>query len=106
MIITRFASSDVHIYLTVPFVLSWSMLEAMASGCCIVASDTPPVREVISHGENGLLVDFFSSNQLAESVDALLDSTESREALSAAAIKTADSYCCDKVFRLGQTLCP
>ena len=44
------ASSDVHLYLTVPFVLSWSLLEAMAAGCSIVASDTPPVREVIRHG--------------------------------------------------------
>ena len=46
----------------------------MAAGCSIVASDTPPVREVISHGENGLLVDFFSPEQQAEAIESLLDS--------------------------------
>ena len=89
------ASSDVHIYLTVPFVLSWSLLEAMAAGCSIVASDTPPVREVISHGENGLLVDFFSPRQQADAVESLLESKKRRELLSESAMETAQSYSCD-----------
>ena len=64
--------SSVHVYLTYPFVLSWSMLEAMATGCEIVASDTAPVREVIDDRENGVLFPFHDSAALAEAaVEAL-----------------------------------
>lgn len=64
--------SRCHIYLTMPFVLSWSLLEAMSMQSTIVASDVAPVREAITHGETGLLVDFFDPDALAAQVADLL----------------------------------
>ena len=83
--------STVHVYLTYPFVLSWSMIEAMSAGCAIVGSDTPPVREVIRHQENGLLVDFFNPEALADSVANLAGDPALRARLGAAARQDAIS---------------
>jgi glycosyltransferase involved in cell wall biosynthesis len=75
--ITLLQVSTVHVYLTYPFVLSWSLLESMSAGCAIVASDTAPLREAIVHGETGRLVDFFNPAQLAaETVSLLGDAAE------------------------------
>ncbi|MBP0483736.1 glycosyltransferase [Sagittula salina] len=77
--------STVHVYLTYPFVLSWSLLEAMSAGCAIVASGTEPVREVMTEGETGLMVDFFDGEALVERLCALLDDAPLRERLGARA---------------------
>ncbi|MFM8525443.1 MAG: glycosyltransferase [Cyanobacteriota bacterium] len=77
--------STVHVYLTYPFVLSWSLLEAMSIGCAIIGSDTAPVREVIQHDHTGRLVDFFDPQALASSISALLEDPEARERLGQAA---------------------
>ena len=68
--------STAHVYLTYPFVLSWSFLEAMAAGCCIIASDTPPVKEVMKDNYNGILTDFFDVDALVEKVNDVLENRE------------------------------
>jgi glycosyltransferase involved in cell wall biosynthesis len=60
--------SDAHVYLTYPFVASWSLREALAIGCAVVASDTAPVREFVADGETGLLADFFDAAGLADKI--------------------------------------
>jgi glycosyltransferase involved in cell wall biosynthesis len=70
--------SRAHVYLTYPFVLSWSLLEAMSAGCAILASDTRPVREVLTEDETGWMVDFFDKDALVDRLDALLDDPDAR----------------------------
>ena len=74
--------SSVHIYLTYPFVLSWSLLESMSAGCAVVASDTQPLREVITDHHNGVLIDFFDAESLASNVCNILEDQALREHLS------------------------
>ena len=73
--------SRVHVYLTYPFVLSWSLLESMSAQSAILASDTPPLHEAIKDGETGMLVDFFDHAALVDKLDAMLDDPELRERL-------------------------
>lgn len=82
--------SSVHIYLSKPFVLSWSLTEAMAAGCNIVASATPPLLEIIKDGENGLLVDFYSAENLARTVCKVLSNKEEMSYLGQNARKTIE----------------
>lgn len=81
--------SSVHVYLTYPFVLSWSMLEAMSAGCLLVGSRTPPVQEVLRDGENGVLVDMFSCEEIARRVIDALSDPEAHRPMRANARGTA-----------------
>ena len=80
--------SAAHVYLTYPFVLSWSLLEAMSTGCVIVGSDTAPLREVITHGKNGFLTDFFDPQALARQAAHALEHRHDMGAIRAAARQT------------------
>lgn len=84
--------STVHVYLTYPFVLSWSLLEAMSAGCAIVASNTQPLHEAIVDGDTGRLVDFFDVQALSGAVCDLLDDAPARAALGARARAFAQAH--------------
>jgi glycosyltransferase involved in cell wall biosynthesis len=85
--------SAAHVYLTMPFVLSWSLLEAMSVGALVIGSDTAPVREVIEHNQNGLLVNYFDPKQLADTVCDVLANPQTYAHLRAAARQTVvDRY--------------
>lgn len=88
-LIRLFQVSAAHVYLTYPFVLSWSLLEAMACGAPIIASATPPVREVIRDGHNGRLTDFWDTAQLAARIEDMLERPLAQQTLREAARKTA-----------------
>jgi glycosyltransferase involved in cell wall biosynthesis len=79
------AASDLHIYLTVPFVLSWSMMDAMSCGAVVLGSDTAPVREMIRDGENGLIADFFDAEAMAAKALTVLRDPDAARLLGRAA---------------------
>ncbi|MBV9786322.1 MAG: glycosyltransferase [Acidisphaera sp.] len=84
--------SDAHVYLTYPFVASWSLREALAIGCAIIASDTDPVREFVTDGRTGLLVRFPDPDGLAEAVLRLLADAPLSRRLRAAARRYAERH--------------
>lgn len=94
-----FQISAAHVYLTYPFVLSWSVLEAMACGALIIGSDTAPVQEVIRAGRNGLLVPFFDTDALAEAILGAVKYPERHFELRAAARRTIQ-----RRFRLAECI--
>lgn len=103
------AASDVHVYLTRPFVLSWSFLEFMSSGKCLIASNTPPVQEVMKNMENGILADFWDSKDIASKILEALDNSELRKRLGKSARETVlDKYekekCLSKQLKIIQDL--
>ena len=91
-----FSLSDLHIYLTVPFVLSWSLLNAMSCECTVLASDTAPVREVIQDGVNGLMCDFFDVDGMtARALDVLRNPDAHRTLGAAARATVCERYGCE-----------
>jgi glycosyltransferase involved in cell wall biosynthesis len=84
--------SDAHVYLTYPFVASWSLREALASGCAVIGSDTEPVREFITHGENGLLTSFFEPDTLAATVLNVLENRKLDQSLRTGARRYAERH--------------
>ncbi len=94
-----FSITDLHVYLTVPFVLSWSLFDALACGATVLASRTAPVCEVIDHGRNGLLVDFFDVEAMAETASRVLDDPAAHRSLGEAGIETIrERYSLDICF--------
>ena len=87
-LIAIFGVATAHVYFTYPFVLSWSVLEAMAMGALVIGSKTDPVEEVIKHNKNGILVDFFDTNDLINAVNKVLVEPDNYEKLRQAARQT------------------
>lgn len=98
------AISTVHIYLTYPFVLSWSLLEAMSSGCIIVGSKTSPLEEVIEDSHNGFLVEFFDYEGIAKKVLDVLDNEQDmgviRENARKSVLRFDSNSCTDKYISI------
>ncbi len=100
-----FSMSDLHIYLTVPFVLSWSMMNSLSCGCTVLGSATPPIQEMICHGQNGLLADFYDVDGLAnQALEVLKDPDQYRHLGQAGADMIRERYslevCLERMLKL------
>jgi glycosyltransferase involved in cell wall biosynthesis len=111
LLLDVFAVSRAHVYLTYPFVLSWSLLEAMSAGCLVIGSDTAPVAEVITHQKNGLLVDFHDHAALAKLlIEALSQPVDAFNAMRQQARQTIlerydrDTVCLPKLIAMIEAL--
>ena len=93
------AMTDAHLYLTIPFVLSWSLLEAMAAGCPIVASATAPVEEVIDHNVEGVLANFWEPKAIADALAGLLNNPTLGQALGRKAQGRAQAFSAEAGLR-------
>lgn len=107
-LVNLFSISDLHFYLTAPFVLSWSLLNSLACGAIVLGSNTGPVQEMIRHGHNGLLFDFFDVDQAVEMAHQVLNRPEDYSPLKEHAISgIVDNYsldaCLPKILDLYQS---
>lgn len=94
-----FSITDLHLYFTVPFVLSWSLMNALACGATVLASDTAPVREMIEHEKNGLLVDFFDVDGFVRQANRVLDDPATFRPLGEAGVELIrERYSLDTCF--------
>jgi glycosyltransferase involved in cell wall biosynthesis len=90
---TLFSLGDIHMYLTTPYVLSWSMVQAMSNQCTIIGSATAPVQEAIDDGVHGLLADFYDVDGLAaRAVQVLKDPEQYRYLGNAARARVLERY--------------
>ena len=111
VLINLFRMSSCHIYLTYPFVLSWSMIDAMSAGALVLGSRTGPVQEVICDGDNGLLVDFFDHEAVARQAAEVLEQPERFRALRERARRTVVeryslmTHCLPRQLALVSALC-
>ncbi len=93
------AAADLHIYLTAPFVLSWSLMDALSCGAVVLGSATSPVKEMIVDGHNGLLADFFDVEELAKkAVEVLKDPAAFRPLGRAAESMIVEKYSLEAVL--------
>lgn len=92
--------SSLHVYFTVPFVLSWSMMEALSTGCLLLGSRSAPVLELIEDGKNGYLTEYRDRERLADDIERLLETRADHDHIREAARRTiTDNYAARDIYR-------